>query len=87
MTQQPSKLRWGELEDEDGEEDLAFLLPPKQVIGPYKNGIKKVIEYKIKKDGTKVKVKITTNIQVRKIVVNKRVVDRRSWAKFGDAAP
>ncbi|KAM1899976.1 hypothetical protein ACFX15_028521 [Malus domestica] len=85
MTQQPSNLRWGELEDEDGEEDLTFLLPPKQVIGPDKNGIKKVIEYKIKEDGTK--VKITTNIQVRKIVVNKRVVERRLWAKFGDAAP
>ena len=85
MTQQPSKPRWGELEDEDGEEDLTFLLPPKQVIGPDKNGIKKVIEYKIKEDGTK--VKITTNIQVRKIVVNKRVVERRSWAKFGDAVP
>ncbi|CAN6559196.1 unnamed protein product [Malus baccata var. baccata] len=85
MTQQPSNLRWGELEDEDGEEDLTFLLPPKQVIGPDKNGIKKVIEYKIKEDGTK--VKITTNIQVRKIVVNKRVVERRLWAKFVDAAP
>lgn len=85
MTQQPSKLQWGELEDEDSEEDLTFLLPPKQVIGPDKNGIKKVIEYKIKEDGTK--VKITTNIQVRKIVVNKRVVERRSWAKFGDALP
>lgn len=81
----PAKLRWGELEEDDAE-DLDFLLPPKQVIGPDENGIKKVIEYKFNDDGNK--VKITTTTRVRKLAnarLSKRAVERRSWPKFGDA--
>ncbi|KAL8545382.1 hypothetical protein ACS0TY_005521 [Phlomoides rotata] len=84
-TMQPSKLRWGELEEDDGE-DLDFLLPPKQVIGPDENGIKKVIEYKFNDEGNK--VKITTTTRIRKLAnarLSKRAVERRSWPKFGDA--
>ncbi|CAN0923674.1 Eukaryotic translation initiation factor 3 subunit G [Linum grandiflorum] len=83
-TAPPSKLRWGELED-DGE-DLDFLLPQKEVIGPDDNGIKRVIEYKFNEDGNK--VKITTTTRVRKLAkarLSRRAVERRSWAKFGDA--
>lgn len=79
------KIRWGELDEDDGE-DLDFLLPPRQVIGPEENGIKKVIEYKFNEDGNK--VKITTTTRVRKLAkarLSKRAVERRSWAKFGDA--
>ena len=82
---QPGKLRWGELDEDDGE-DLDFLLPPKQVIGPDENGIKKVIEYKFNDDGNK--IKITTTTRVRKLAkarLSKRAVERRSWPKFGDA--
>ncbi|KAA8539683.1 hypothetical protein F0562_026375 [Nyssa sinensis] len=81
----PSKLRWGELDEDDGE-DLDFLLPPRQVIGPDENGIKKVIEYKFNDEGNK--VKITTTTRVRKLAkahLSKRAVERRSWPKFGDA--
>ncbi|KAJ6909668.1 eukaryotic translation initiation factor 3 subunit G-like [Populus alba x Populus x berolinensis] len=81
----PSKLRWGELDEDDGE-DLDFLLPPKQVIGPDDNGIKKVIEYKFNDDGNK--IKITTTTRVRKLAkarLSKRAVERRNWPKFGDA--
>ncbi|RVW49241.1 Eukaryotic translation initiation factor 3 subunit G-B [Vitis vinifera] len=77
------KIRWGELDEADGE-DLDFLLPPRQVIGPEENGIKKVIEYKFNEDGNK--VKITTTTRVRKLAkarLSKRAVERRSWAKFG----
>ncbi|CAL1374168.1 unnamed protein product [Linum trigynum] len=80
----PSKLRWGELEEEDGE-DLDFLLPPKQVIGPDESGVKRVIEYKFNEDGNK--VKITTTSRVRKLAnarLSRKAVERRSWAKFGD---
>lgn len=83
--QQPSKLRWGELDEDDGE-DLDFLLPPKQVHGPDENGIKRVIEYKFNEDGNR--VKITTTTRVRKLAkarVSKRAMERRGWAKFGDA--
>lgn len=81
----PSKVRWGEL-DEDDVEDLDFLLPPRQVIGPDENGIKKVIEYKFGDDGYK--IKITTTTRVRKLAkarLSKRAVERRNWVKFGDA--
>ena len=84
-TQQPPKLRWGELDEDDGE-DLDFLLPPRQVIGPDENGIKKVIEYKFNDDGNK--VKITTTTRTRKLAnarLSKRAIERRSWPKFGDA--
>ncbi|KAK8487217.1 hypothetical protein V6N13_062704 [Hibiscus sabdariffa] len=79
----PSKLRWGELEEDD---DLDFLLPPREVIGPDENGIKKVIEYKFNDEGNK--VKITTTTRVRKLAkarFNKRALERRNWEKFGDA--
>ncbi|KAK6935795.1 RNA recognition motif domain [Dillenia turbinata] len=80
-----SKLRWGELEEDDGE-DLDFLLPPRQVIGPDENGIKKVIEYKFNDDGNKVKITTTTRIRkLAKARLSKRAVERRSWPKFGDA--
>ncbi|MFQ6644038.1 hypothetical protein Gotur_018141 [Gossypium turneri] len=78
-----SKFRWGELEEDD---NLDFLLPPKEVIGPDENGIKKVIEYKFNDEGNK--VKITTTTRGRKLAkarLNKRALERRNWEKFGDA--
>ncbi|XP_031286217.1 eukaryotic translation initiation factor 3 subunit G-like [Pistacia vera] len=86
-TQNPTqpKIRWGELDEDDGE-DLDFLLPPMQVIGPDENGIKKVIEYKFNDEGNK--VKITTTTRTRKLAnarLSKRAIERRNWAKFGDA--
>ncbi|KAL9226628.1 hypothetical protein vseg_002417 [Gypsophila vaccaria] len=80
------KKRWGEIEEEDEGEDLDFLLPPKQVIGPDETGLKKVIEYKFNKDGQKVKVTTTTRVRkIAKARLSKRAVERRSWRKFGDA--
>ncbi|KAE9597045.1 putative transcription factor interactor and regulator CCHC(Zn) family [Lupinus albus] len=80
-----TKVLWGELEEDDGE-DLDFLLPPKHIIGPDQNGIKKVIEYMFNDEGNK--VKITTTIRIRKLAnarLSKRAIERRSWLKFGDA--
>ncbi|KAM7494868.1 hypothetical protein LguiB_029477 [Lonicera macranthoides] len=80
-----SKLRWGELDEDDGEY-LDFLPPPKQIIGPDENGIKKVIEYKFRDDGNK--VRITTPTRVRKLTkarLGKWAIERRSWPKFGNA--
>lgn len=81
-----NKIRWGELDEDDGE-DLDFLLPPRVVEGPDENGIKKTVEYKFNENGEKVKV--TTVTRVRKLArarLSKSAIERRSWAKFGDAA-
>jgi len=51
----------GELEEDDGG-DLDFLLPPRVVVGPDENGLKKVIEYRFDDDGNKVKVTTTTRV-------------------------
>lgn len=83
---QPSKLRWGELDEEDPEDFDFLLLLPKQVIGPDENGIKKVIEYKFNDEGNR--IKITTTTRIRKLAnarLSKRAIERRSWPKFGDA--
>lgn len=80
-----SKIRWGELEEDDVE-DLDFLLPPKQITGPDEHGIKKIIEYKFNDDGNK--GKITTTTYVRKLAkarLSKWTIERRAWPKFGDA--
>ncbi|CAJ2657785.1 unnamed protein product [Trifolium pratense] len=78
-----TKMMWGELEED---ENLDFLLPPRDVVGPDENGIKKVIEYKFDDNGNQ--VKITTTTRTRKVAnarVSKRAVERRSLPKFGDA--
>ncbi|KAK3037443.1 hypothetical protein RJ639_031937 [Escallonia herrerae] len=62
--------------------DTGFLLPPPQVIGPDSNGIKKVITYKLNREGKT--VKITTTSQVRKLAtmrVVKRALERRNLTK------
>ncbi|XP_078432911.1 eukaryotic translation initiation factor 3G1 [Wolffia australiana] len=81
----PSRIRWGELEEDDADY-YAYLLPPPVVIGPDENGIKKVIEYKFNDAGEKIKVTKTT--RTRKLAqarLSKKALERRSWAKFGDA--
>ena len=81
-----AKIRWGELEEDDGG-DLDFLLPPRVVIGPDENGFKKTIEYRFDDDGNKVKVTPTTRVvKLARTRLSKAAVERRSWAKFGDAA-
>ncbi|XVF04061.1 hypothetical protein REPUB_Repub05bG0048600 [Reevesia pubescens] len=83
----PKKLSWADqMEHEENMDDLALSpLPPRQVIGPDENGIKKVIEYKFNEAGNTVKV--TSTFRVHKVVtkMSKGAIERRSWAKFGDA--
>jgi Eukaryotic translation initiation factor 3 subunit G len=82
---QAAKLRWGELDEDDGG-DLDFLLPPRVVEGPDENGIKRTIEYKFDDEGNKVRVTTTTRVRkLGKARVSKKAKERRNWAKFGDA--
>ncbi|KAG0520791.1 hypothetical protein BDA96_08G104800 [Sorghum bicolor] len=79
------KIRWGELEEDDGG-DLDFLLPPWVMVGPDENGLKKVIEYRFDDDGNKVRV--TTTTRVRKLAqprLSRSAIERRQWPKFRDA--
>ncbi|KAI3514107.1 hypothetical protein L1887_12425 [Cichorium endivia] len=79
------KLRCRELEEDEDDTDYDFLLPPKQVIGPDEHDLKKVIEYKFNDEGNR--EKITTTTRIRKLAnarFSKRVVERRSWPKFGN---
>jgi translation initiation factor 3 subunit G len=85
MAAAQQKIRWGELEEDDGG-DLDFLLPPRVVIGPDASGVKKVIEYRFDDDGNKVKVTTTTRVRkLAKTNLSKSAIERRSWPKFGDA--
>ena len=80
---QPTRPRWAD-DDDDNDDDL--ILPPRQVIGPDQDGIKKVIEHKLN-DENKL-VRITTTTRVRKVAdarLSKRGVERRAWRKFGHA--
>lgn len=82
----PTKLRWGELDEDDGGDDFDFLLPPRVVEGPDENGVKRTVEYRFDDEGNKVKV--TTTTRVRKLArarLSKRALERRAWPKFGDA--
>ncbi|BBN15098.1 translation initiation factor 3 subunit G [Marchantia polymorpha subsp. ruderalis] len=76
-------MRWGDAADED--EGIEGVLPPMQVMGPDEKGVKIIIEWRKKEDGSKVKV--TTTVRVKKQVkrLNPAVIRRRSLKKFGDA--
>ncbi|KAK9727182.1 hypothetical protein RND81_05G264100 [Saponaria officinalis] len=75
--------RWGDIEDDDDEVEKTCLLPPKQVNGPGANGVKTTTEYKFDDQGRKVKTTTKTRVVVK--TVSKTALERRSWAKFGDA--
>ncbi|XVE61943.1 hypothetical protein DITRI_Ditri06bG0079000 [Diplodiscus trichospermus] len=81
------KLTWADqVENEDNGDDLAsYTLPPSQVIGSDENGIKTVIHYRFNEEGQMVRV--TSTNRVHKVVtrMSKGAIERRSWAKFGDA--
>ncbi|KAI3870624.1 hypothetical protein MKW92_023579 [Papaver armeniacum] len=85
MATSTQKPKWCDLEDEDGD-NLDFLLPPPEVIGPDKNGIKIVISYKYNEEGLMVKVTTTSRVTRKVMDTRKSVAERRSWPKFGEAA-
>lgn len=80
-------MKWGDQDgDEDDEKSGDKLAPKIWCSAPDKNGVKTITEYRTEPDGRKVKVirKVKeTKVTMR---VNKHVLARRKWAKFGDAA-
>ncbi|KAF7820672.1 eukaryotic translation initiation factor 3 subunit G-like [Senna tora] len=64
----------------------AVSVEDKWVIGPDENSIKKVIEYKFNEDGNMVYITTTTRMcTLANTCLSKQAIERRSWAKFGDA--
>eukprot|EP00191_Tetraselmis_sp_GSL018_P025077 CAMPEP_0177626256 /NCGR_PEP_ID=MMETSP0419_2-20121207/30552_1 /TAXON_ID=582737 /ORGANISM="Tetraselmis sp., Strain GSL018" /LENGTH=262 /DNA_ID=CAMNT_0019127289 /DNA_START=23 /DNA_END=808 /DNA_ORIENTATION=- len=76
-----AKMRWGDsLDDEDD------ALPPPEVLGPDKNGIKQLITYKKNDKGETIKQ--TCRVRVVKVEkkIYKSALERKKWKKFGAAA-
>ncbi|KAL2200611.1 eukaryotic translation initiation factor 3 subunit G-domain-containing protein [Corynascus similis CBS 632.67] len=75
-------------DDEDLEETTTTAttdLPPPQKINN-KDGSTTIIEYRINDLGQKVKTTRRVRYIVRREVLNPRVAERKTWAKFGDSA-
>ncbi|KAK4245477.1 eukaryotic translation initiation factor 3 subunit G-domain-containing protein [Corynascus novoguineensis] len=75
-------------DDEDLEETTTTTttdLPPPQKINN-KDGSTTIIEYRINDLGQKVKTTRRVRYIVRREVLNPRVAERKTWAKFGDSA-
>ncbi|RAW28389.1 hypothetical protein PC110_g15232 [Phytophthora cactorum] len=72
-----SGMRWGDEEDD--------LLPQRVESEPDSNGVRQIVEWKVNEAGDKVKVtkKVKKVTEVERI--SKRALERKKWAKFGDA--
>jgi translation initiation factor 3 subunit G len=65
--------------------DFEMALPATQITGPDANGVKTVVEYRQKEDGSKVKTTKRTRVSIATKKVSKAMLARKSWVKFGDA--
>mmetsp|Transcript_5122 Transcript_5122/g.7941 ORF Transcript_5122/g.7941 Transcript_5122/m.7941 type:complete len:292 (-) Transcript_5122:59-934(-) len=80
------KMRWGDSADiDDDDEEFEVALPASQVFGPDANGVKTVIDYRVKEDGSKVRTVKKLRVQTTTKKVTTDMVARKLWAKFGDA--
>lgn len=72
-----SGMRWGDEEDD--------VLPQRTESEPDSQGVRQIVEWKLNDAGDKVKVtkKIKKVTEVER--VSKRALERKKWAKFGDA--
>lgn len=68
------------------DDDAAFALPPTKIEIDPSTGIKTVTEYRVKEDGSK--VRSIKRVKVHKVskTVTKEMLERKNWARFGDAA-
>jgi translation initiation factor 3 subunit G len=77
-----SKKNWS---DQDIDEDKNDDMPSTTFVSPVdENGIKTVTEYRTHPDGNKVKVVRKLKVTKSKKKINRNVIARRCWAKFGD---
>ena len=71
--------------DDDDVDEPTVELPPPQTIAN-KDGTKTIISYRYNDQGQKVKTTRRISLTTIREVVNPRVADRKSWAKFGASA-
>ncbi|KAI0882786.1 eukaryotic translation initiation factor 3 subunit-like protein [Annulohypoxylon maeteangense] len=68
--------------DDDEGDDVVVELPPPQTI-QNKDGTKTTITYRYNENGQKVKTTRRIRLVTHREVVNPRVAERKTWAKFG----
>jgi translation initiation factor 3 subunit G len=71
-------------DDDDIDEQTAELPPPQTISN--KDGTKTMISYSLNDNGQKVKTTRRIRLVAHREVVNPRVADRKTWAKFGLSA-
>ena len=71
-------------DDEELEETTADLPPPQKISN--KDGSTTIIEYRYNDNGQKVKTTRRIRFITHREVVNPRVAERKTWAKFGSSA-
>ncbi|KAI9688619.1 MAG: translation initiation factor eIF3 subunit g [Bogoriella megaspora] len=81
MSRPAGRTDWADEE----EEDLATALPPPQTT-KNKDGTETVVTFSFREDGAKIKTTRTIRKKVHRTLVNPRVAERRTWAKFGAEA-
>ncbi|KAJ4300269.1 translation initiation factor eIF3 subunit g [Collariella sp. IMI 366227] len=79
-----TKHDWADDEDLDEQTTTTELPPPQKIQN--KDGTTTIIEYRFNDQNQKVKCTRRVRYVVRREVVNPRVAERRTWAKFGASA-
>ncbi|TPX15095.1 uncharacterized protein E0L32_004925 [Thyridium curvatum] len=80
----PTRERHDWADDDDNEEAAAELPPPQTISN--KDGTKTIITWRYNESGNKVKTTRRVRFTTHREVVNPRVADRKTWAKFGLSA-
>jgi len=65
-------------------QDVKVVVTPSSNSGYDENGLRTVVEYYVNDKGQKIKVTRVLRLVKKTVTVNKRVAERRGWAKFGD---
>lgn len=91
MKKQWANKRWGDDDEESGEVKetqapavVAAIQTPDSV--PEENGERTIVEYTTDVNGRKVKVTRRVKLVPKTVKLNKHVLARRAWKKFGDCA-
>ena len=86
LKKEDDEISLADSDDMGVDDDAAFALPPTKIEIDPTTGIKTVTEYRVKEDGSK--VRSIKRVKVHKVskTVTKEMLERKKWARFGDAA-